>query len=85
MENKQIIPEKVKEALINYLSGNFNKSDSELLNSWLDEDPKNKLLFDQLNDIWQASHYTKIGTKIDVHAAWDDLQKQFHQKKESSL
>ena len=79
MENKLFISEREKEALANYLAGDFGKSDSEILNSWLEKHPKNKLLFDQFTDIWQASRYSKINNNTDVHSAWNELKDQLHQ------
>lgn len=79
MENKRFISDREKEALANYLAGDFGKLDSEVLNSWLKKKSENKLLFDQFSDIWQASRYSTIKKNIDVHSAWNDLQAQLHQ------
>ncbi len=85
MENKLFISDRQKEALINYLSGNFSKSDSEILNAWLEKSTENQLLFDQFTDIWQASQYLKIKKNIDVHSAWYELQTQLHKKPDNQL
>ncbi len=80
MENKIFISDQEKEALVNYLSGNFGEQDSLLLNAWLNNDKGNKLLLDQLTDIWQASRYTHINKQINVKATWEELQGQIKQK-----
>lgn len=63
-----------KKALINYLSGTLNKSDSNILNNWLGKDNKNKLLFDQFTDVWQASYYKKTSEQINIEQAWNELK-----------
>lgn len=83
MGNKLFISNQEKEALINYLSGNFSAHDSSVLNAWLSKNGQNKLLLDQFADIWQASRYSRIHEKIDVQSAWKELQVQFQQKSES--
>ncbi len=81
MEHKLFISNQEKEALINYLSGNFSESDSLILKAWLDKNQEHKLFLDQVTDIWQASHYSEISKKINVQSVWNELEGQLHQKK----
>lgn len=85
MKNKLFISDREKEALINYLSGNFNADDSSVLDSWLSKNKQNKLLFDQFSDVWQASYYSHFNKKIDVQTAWTELQAQIQKKSENQI
>ncbi|MCG6189185.1 FecR family protein [Maribellus maritimus] len=80
MEDKLFISNREKEALINYLSGNFNESDSSTLKNWLEKSQEHKFFLDQLSDIWQASRLPVIDDKIDVQSVWDELEIQLHYK-----
>lgn len=73
--NKNInISDQEKIAIINYLSGGFSLTDSEILNHWLGKNENNKLLFDQFSDIWNAGIFKKTEEKINVNKAWEDIQ-----------
>lgn len=74
MKNNFVISDREKEALINYLSGNFSNTDAEVLNSWLKKNPENAFLTDRFTDIWQASAYSQINKSIDVQLAWNEIQ-----------
>ncbi len=78
MEKKIIISDSEKRALIEYFSGSVHGNTMSILNNWLETDDQNKLLFDQLSDIWQAGSYAGVNNKIDVEHAWSELQKQLH-------
>jgi ferric-dicitrate binding protein FerR (iron transport regulator) len=54
MEKNLNISLNEKKALIDYFSGNLSAEDSKILNNWLEKSEANKLLFDQLSDIWQS-------------------------------
>lgn len=77
------ISEEEKKALINYFSGVLNGNDSDVLNIWLETGEENKLLFDQLADIWQASYFEKVSKQINVEKTWNELQKQLPVKNKS--
>ncbi len=72
------ITEVEKGAIVNYLSGELTINDSEILNCWLAKSEKNKLIFDQFSEIWQASSHHKLSKQIDTDKAWRDLQNQIN-------
>jgi len=72
------ISEEEKRAIVNYLSDKYSLADSEILNNWLAKNDKNKLLFDQLSDIWQASNLKNTESRIDINQAWNDIQEQIN-------
>ena len=72
------ISEEEKQAIVNYLSGKYSLADSKILNIWLGRNNKNKLLFDQLSDIWQSANLKSTQSKIDINQAWNDIQKQIN-------
>ena len=80
MEKKRNIPSGVKNALISYFSGNLSSADSKTLEQWLEKSHENKWLFDELSDIWQASHFNYLKSKIDVEKAWQDILQELDKK-----
>lgn len=79
MENDFKISGEEKRAIVNYLSGGFSTSDANLLNAWLNKSEQNRLLFDQLSDIWKSSFLIKNANDFDADKAWIELQKQLIQ------
>mgnify|MGYP006302954101 CR=1 FL=1 len=80
MKKKLNIPSDVKNALIGYFSGNLSPADSEILEQWLEKSHDNKRLFDELNDIWQASHLNYLKSKTDVEKAWQEILQELDKK-----
>ncbi|MEZ5104085.1 MAG: FecR family protein [Draconibacterium sp.] len=74
MEKKFKISKEEKRAIVNYLSGDFSAADSVLLNEWLSKSQQNRMLFDQLSDIWKSSLPMKKAEEIDTEKAWIELQ-----------
>ena len=66
MEKNLNISLNEKKALIDYFSGNLSAEDSKILNNWLEKSEPNKLLFDQLSDVWQSVNLIKYHDKIDI-------------------
>ena len=83
MENNLHISEEVKRALIDYFLEVLTAADSEILNNWLNAADDNRILFDQMADIWHASSFSNINRQIHVDKAWDELQKQLSEQKKS--
>ena len=73
MKKELKIKEQEKQALVNYLSGRFSKTDATILNEWLENNSENKVLFDQFVDIWQASSHKKINKQTHINEAWNEL------------
>lgn len=84
MEKSFNIPSDVKLALTGYFTGEFTDHDSQILNSWLQEEEHNKLLFDQLVDIWQAGSFHNFTGKIDAEKAWKEIQSEIFKNKKKS-
>ncbi|MBW6536582.1 MAG: FecR family protein [Mariniphaga sp.] len=78
MEKNLNISLNEKKALIDYFSGNLSAEDSKILNKWLERSEANKLLFDQLSDVWQSVNLIKYHDKIDVEKAWKEIQYQLN-------
>jgi len=72
-----------KKALIDYFSGHLSAEDSKILNNWLEKSEVNKLLFDQLSDVWQSVNLIKYHDKIDIEKAWEEIQVQLNRNANS--
>lgn len=82
MKKKNIdITEPEKLALVNYLTGDFSKTDSIVLNKWIERSENNRILFDEFVDIWQASSYKKIDRQINIDKAWNEINSQMQTNK----
>ena len=81
MNKKHSVPDEVKRAIVNYLSDKYTMADSDILNNWLEKHPYNKLLFDQISDIFKASYFKNVEALIDEDKAWNDIQNQIRIKK----
>jgi ferric-dicitrate binding protein FerR (iron transport regulator) len=78
MEKKLNISSNEKKALIDYFSDSLSAEDSKILNNWLEKSEANKLLFDQLSDVWQSVNFVKYHDKIDIEKAWKEIQVQLN-------
>lgn len=85
MGKKLNISTEVKNALIGYFSGNLSSEDSAILRDWLEISDENRWMFDELTDIWQASHFSYLKSKIDVENAWQDILKELDKKQTEVL
>ncbi len=74
MEKNLNISLNEKKAIIDYFSGNLSAEDSKILNTWLEKSEANKLLFDQLSEVWQSVNFVKHHKTIDVENAWKEIQ-----------
>ena len=83
MEQNLNISLNEKKALIDYFSCHLSDEDSKILNNWLEKCDANKLLLDQLSDIWQSVTFIKYQDKIDVDEAWKELQIQLNRNSSS--
>ncbi len=73
MTQKVNIPENVKVAIIDYLSGNWDECESTLLTSWIEENEENQEIFSQLVDLWSAESIIKNEKNFDVDVAWNHI------------
>lgn len=85
MKENLNITENEKKALIDYFSGKLTSEESGILNNWLEKSEGNKLLFDQMTDIWQASHFTRINDKINMEDAWKEIQDQLSKENKKPI
>jgi ferric-dicitrate binding protein FerR (iron transport regulator) len=70
MAQETIIPNEVKTAIINYLSGEWAECDSHILNDWLNESADNSRLFGQLVDLWESDRMIRLEGNFDPDKAW---------------
>lgn len=56
--------------IIRYLTGEDDEPDKKKLNSWLREDPKNQIVFDELQNIWFALNATEERKMFEIDKAW---------------
>ncbi|HKI90110.1 MAG TPA: FecR family protein [Draconibacterium sp.] len=73
MKKSLNITEQEKRAIVNFLADQFSEKDIAVLNKWLENNEENKILFDELIDIWQVSLHKKIIEQINVQKAWDEI------------
>ena len=75
MTGKHQISEEEKQAVVNYLSGRITTGESRILKNWLSKSHENKLLVDQLSDVWNAAGFRE---KVNTGQAWDSLREQIN-------
>ncbi|WP_372947059.1 FecR family protein [Mariniphaga sp.] len=85
MEKNLNISLNEKKALIDYFSGHLSAEDSKILSNWLEKSEANKLLFDQLSDIWQSVNFVKYHDKIDIEKAWEEIEVQLNRNSNSVI
>lgn len=73
-----------KKAIIDFFSGKLGEESKSVLENWLQESNANKLLFDELSDIWRSVGFTKDIDLIDVEKAWNEIQVVLFNKREST-
>ncbi len=76
MTQNQKIPDRIKVAIVSYLSGQWDTCDASDLNAWLEEDEQNSDLFSRLVDIWEVNHMLQREKSIDVDRAWQKMEQQ---------
>lgn len=68
--------------IINSFEGNLSSDEKEMLNSWLNEDPKNQTHYDDLKNIWDKSSLIQNIPNVNVDLEWDKFKtKNFGQEK----
>src|SRR5688572_13034595 len=57
------------------LSGNASREEMRELNSWLEEAPENRKIFEAIERFWTASEVIKKrGNVIDPQSAWEEFK-----------
>ncbi len=59
------------EAIVNYLEGNASQEEKELVNSWLEADPKNLDYFEKVKNSLNSFHAYTSFKNIDVDKDWE--------------
>lgn len=73
MRNTTHISDTIKQLLLDYLSGELSDTNQLLLNSWIQEDPRNYNLFHEISTIWQAASLLKRDPVYDADKAWQEV------------
>jgi len=76
MENYQIIPEQIKEDIINLLDNKIAADEAKRLLLWLKHNEENKKFFDEITNIWHKSSSLSKTDEFDSNEAWNDISKQ---------
>lgn len=84
MNTKTDITKEIKAALIAYLSGELSPDYYKLLDEWIQKAEENKRLFDQINDLWQATSGLGEKAGFDANAAWNEIYDQINKKPKST-
>jgi ferric-dicitrate binding protein FerR (iron transport regulator) len=83
MTQKNPISEKIKIAIINYLSGKWDDCDSQELTAWLEESDQNRQLFGQIVDLWEADQMVRREKDFNPYRAWHRLEAKIDAKTSS--
>ncbi|WP_423128758.1 FecR family protein [Gaoshiqia sp. Z1-71] len=82
MTQKNIVSEKLKVSIVNYLSGKREECDVALLTAWLEESGDNSKLFSQLVDLWEADQMAGREKNFNSDKAWARLESKMNRKKD---
>ena len=72
MKGIDSIPSDVQELIVAYLSGTIDPDGLRHLTVWASSSTENKHIFNQFNDIWQATASEKEFEKTDVQKHWEE-------------
>lgn len=78
------VTDKIKEAIINYYSGNLTCDEAEELLEWVDKDRGNLVLFRQLWDTWRVSGRLDP-EEYSTPGCYEELLKRIEQRKERKV
>lgn len=82
MTQKNIVSEKLKVSIVNYLNGKREECDVALLTAWLEESGDNSKLFSQLVDLWEADQMARREKNFNSDKAWARLESKMNPKKD---
>lgn len=72
MENK--IPN-IKQLLVDFITGEIDPKDKNLVKDWISQSPENKKYFNHLRDIWESSCTIDRHTRISADKTWKRVDK----------
>ena len=80
MKELECISSEVQKLIAAYLSGSIQSNEMQHLICWIQSSESNKRLFNQMNDIWQATASEKKFSKTDVQKHWEEVLKKIQKK-----
>lgn len=80
MKELECISSEVQKLIAAYLSGSIQSDEMQHLICWIQSSESNKRLFNQMNDIWQATASEKKFSKTDVQKHWEEVLKKIQKK-----
>jgi len=84
MKELEPIPAEIQELIADYLLGTINSDDIQMLIRWIHLSNGNKQLFNQMNDIWQATTSEKRFEKTDVQKRWEEVLVRIRRKRQDA-
>ena len=84
MKELETIPSEIQKLIAAYLFGTIQNSEMQQLIRWIHSSENNKQIFNQMNDIWQATASEKEFAKTDVQKHWEKVLARI-QKKQSRM
>lgn len=85
MEDKNNIPDHIKQLLIDYLSGTLSGKDRDRLEHWMKEAPEHRNLVKEISGIWQVSSILKDKPDFDANEAWTNVLQAISVKKKTPV
>jgi len=76
----EAISDNVKIAIVNYLSGEWEKCDSRLLTDWINESTDHQEQFRQLVDLWELDRINRHEKDFNAGQAWIRLKSEMKPK-----
>ncbi len=73
MKELDSIPSDIQKMIAGHLLGTNDHDEMRQLIDWINSSEENKQLFNQLNDIWQATASEKKFEKTDVQKHWEEV------------
>lgn len=76
MEQQHKLPEEKFKAIADYLAGESSFEETSRLEEWLEEKQENKIFFEKVKRIWQASEVPVEQFQPDASKAWEKIKPQ---------
>jgi len=66
------------ELISKYLAGEITEEETRVLKGWLQSDPENQKLFEELRNTWLTIENSKIDSTLVIDEEWDKLKLKIH-------
>lgn len=75
----------IERLIAKHLSGEIQKPEKEVLDSWLAENPENQKAFGEYRKVWEKAKDARAIETVDINAAWKRFEKAIDRKEENEI